>query len=60
MEPFIAVDAFVPLWIFAPLLLIGVLGWIVTPNTRSTSQDRERATGRDAGLRTMDSGLVRR
>jgi hypothetical protein len=60
MGPFVAVDAFVPLWIFAPLLLIGVVGWIITPNPRSTSQDREWTTGRDPGLRTMDSGLARR
>jgi hypothetical protein len=62
MEPSTAVDAFVPLWIFAPMLLIGIVGWIATPNLGTSRQDRPRSTGGDPGLGLgmPDSRLARR
>lgn len=34
-----AVYTFVPMWIFAPLILIGVIGYFLTPNGTRSRRD---------------------
>jgi hypothetical protein len=47
MGPGIAVDAFVPIWIFAPILLIGIVGLIITPKANPTRLSGMSTRGSD-------------
>ena len=60
MEPNTAVNAFLPLWIFAPFLLIGIVGWITTPNPNLTHEDRLRSNPNEPGLRAGNVNLASR
>jgi hypothetical protein len=59
MEAGTAVNTFVPLWIFAPLLLVGIVGWFITPKPSHTGRDNARSTGVDARPTVLDQRSVR-
>ena len=60
MELNAAVNAFVPLWIFAPFLLIGIVGWICTPNPNRTQEDRLQSNPNELGMRAGNVNLASR
>ena len=55
MDILSAVDSFVPLWIFVPLLLIGIVGLVMTPKIRGrrNSQSPSPTTERSQPERPM-------
>ena len=60
MEPNTAVNAFVPLWIFTPILLIGIVGWITSTHPNRTQEDRLRSNPNEAGMGAGNVNLARR
>ena len=60
MEPNTAVNTFVPLWIFAPFLLIGIVGWITSPNPNRAQEDRQRSSLNEPGLGAWNLNQARR
>jgi hypothetical protein len=61
MGPGFAVNAFVPIWIFAPILLIGIVGWFITPTPTASRLSGTLPRSADSRLDSrVDLTTVRR
>ena len=60
MDPSTALNTSVLLWIFGPLLLIGIVGWFTTPNPLGTQEERVRAGANEMGFGAAKASLASR